>query len=258
MYRYQMIRHKPEGLVSVLRLAAVCLVVILVLGSPASSFAQTPTPKPKAPAERISFPPEIMKDYTIVSAESMVFAGATGNYLVVGYAPKVFSLDPQTTVKSFLAIYKQGPTGFDEVYRYLPVPAASTDYPTPLSFENMWAATTFGQSGPETTLLLTAWGETGADYFGTHPIALAYDKGAFKAVPLYQGKLAENPKIKGFQWTAADFQVTNASDKKNAVDTILTQGITVQAGTAVLSFYADNECHACEHKIVTIEIPLTK
>ena len=112
---------------------------------------------------------------------------------------------------------------------------------------------------PETTLLLTTWGETGANYFGTNPIALAYDKGAFKAVPLYQGKLADDPKIKGFQWTNPDFQVTNEFDKKNAVQTILTQGVTVDvSNTAVLSFYADNECHACEHKIATIEIPLAK
>ena len=43
--------------------------------------------------------------------------------------------------------------------------------------------------------------------------------------------------------------MTNAFDPSNSVTTILTQGVSVDGTKVSLSFWADNECKACEHKV---------
>jgi len=237
----------------VLRLALVC-----ALSWVAALPALAQTPAPAAPAKpgangQITIPPDLLAGYTIVDARSMVFSGATGQYLVVGYEPKTVSMEnPQ---QSFVVIYQQNATGFQEVYRYLP--ATTADYPMPFMFVDMWPITTWNNGQQQTTSLVTSWSETGADYWGSCPIVLAYKNGAFQAVPLYQGTLATDPRIKGSQWTSPDFQMTNAFVPANSVTTILAQSVDVQQGQVVLSFYGDNECKACEHTMVniTLDVP---
>ena len=245
-----------------LRVVQVVLVLGLVLGFATQTmipaFAQVPAPTvdPKLGEGSITLPADIMKDYSIAAAKSITFTGASGAFLVVAYEPKTFSME--NPLPSFMVIYQTTDSGFDPLYRYLPEAPADLGYPMPLSFENMWPITTWTDGNPETVNLVTAWGETGADYWGSQPIMLGYADGTFKAVPLYQGKLADDQQIKGFQWTTADFEVKNAFDPANTVTTILTQGVTVDGSKVSLSFWADNECKACEHKIVNIEIDLQK
>jgi hypothetical protein len=222
----------------------ISLLVVGLAGSAPPVGAQTP------PGGTIVFPADVLADFSVADATSVTFAGGEGEFLVVGYAPRTF--DPEGKVKSFMAIYQRSATGFDQVYRYVPVPTA--DYPMPLSFENVWAIN--GMAGDKfgTLALVTSWGETGADYFGTQPIVFNYVDGKFKAVELLKGKLADDPRIRGFDWTSPDFQVSNEFDPTNTVQTILAQGISVQGNTVTLSFFGDNECKACEHKMVNIDL----
>jgi hypothetical protein len=238
----------------VLRITIVCLMFfVLALPMRLPAFAQTPEPDKNLGEGSITFPPAILKDYSIAAAQSVSFAGLDENYLAVGYAPKEFSLqDPKP---SFLVIYKETEDGFDKVYRYLPI--APSDYPMPLTFEKMWAVTTWDQGKQVTTALVTSWGETGADYWGTIPIVIAYADDDFRAIPLYEGNLADDKRIKGFTWTSPDFQVDNFfHPTASEVTTILTQGVDVDQGTVTLTFWGDDECKACEHKIVNIDIDL--
>jgi len=228
----------------------VVLAALVMVTLPASAGA--PGPDKTLGEGAIVFPPDILKDYSIAAAQSLAFAGADGNYLVVAYVPKEFSMDAPKP--SFLVIYKEGDKGFDKVFRYLPI--APEDYPMPLTFEKMWALTDWQEGRQVTTALVTAWDEVGADYWGTHPIVLGYKDNDFRAIPLYDGNLAEDQRIKGFSWTRPDFQVDNYFHPSNAVTTILTQGIDVQDGKVILTFWADEECKACEHKLVNIELPL--
>ena len=230
--------------------AVVLLAMFVALALPA--FAQAPKPDKNLGEGSLVFPPGILKDYSIAAAESLQFAGADGNYLVVAYVPKEFNWDAPKP--SFLVIYKESEKGFDKVFRYLPT--TPSDYPMPLMFEKMWAVKDWQEGWLVTTALVTAWGETGADYWGTHPILLAHKDGDFRAIPLYQGKLAEDRRIKGFTWTRPDFEINNYFHPANAVTTILTQGIDVQDGKVVLTFWADDECKACEHKLVNIELEI--
>ena len=251
---------RPEGFGrKALRMA---MVLGLVMGfatlTMIPAFAQNPAPTvdPNLGQGTIAFPADVMKDYAVADAKSVTFAGAKGANLVVAFNAKTFSMD--NPLPSFLVIYEESDSGFNPVFRYLPEPPAELDYPMPLSFENMWPINAWTDAGQVTQGLVASWGETGADYWGSMPIMLAYADGAFKAVPLYQGNLADDPKIKGFQWTTADLQMKNAFDASNTVTTILTQGVSVNMSTVSLSFWADNECKACEHKVVNIDVDLQK
>jgi hypothetical protein len=228
------------------------MLLVLTLASGVPAFAQTPESEKELGEGSLTFPPAVLKDYSIAAAQSISFSGLDENLLVVGYVPKEFSMEDP--IPSLLVIYKETESGFDKVFRYLPV--APSDYPMPLTFERMWAVTTWDQGKQATTALVTSWGETGADYWGTHPIVLAYADNDFRAIPLYQGNLADDDKIKGFMWTSPDFQVSNFFHPSNEVMTILTQGVDVDQGKVILTFWGDNECKACEHKIVTIDIDL--
>lgn len=240
----------------VLRISIVCLMFLtLSLVSAPLALAQSPEYDQSLGEGSITIPQAIMKDYSIVAAESVSFSGLDDEYLVVGYAPKEISMeDPKP---SFLVIYKAADTEFEKAYRYLPI--APSDYPMPLMLEDMWAVTTWDEGKQVTTALVTSWGETGADYWGSVPIVLAYADNDFRAIPLYDGNLADDEKIKGFTWTTPDFKVGNyfhvgAED----VTTILTQGVNVDQGTVTLTFWGDDECKACEHKLVNIDIDLQK
>lgn len=241
-------RNAVRVLKAVLVLAVAVMALVAngaVLNVPGAA-AQTP-----APAGSITFPADVMADYSIADAKSVTFAGVQDEFLVVGYVPKVF--DPEGKVKSFMAVYKRTADGFAETFRYLPVPKA--DYPSPLTFENLWVvngSNAAGQFG--TVALATSWGEIGADYWGTHPIVFTYGDGAFKTMPLYQGNLADDTRIKGISWTTPDFDVTNQFDPKDTVKTILAQGMSVQGNTVTLSFFGDEACKACEHKMVDIDL----
>lgn len=245
-----MVSIQKPGLRGVLSVAWVCVLTAALLITALPAFAEAPAPDKHLGEGSIAFPPDILKDYSIAAAESLSFAGVDGNYLAIAYMPKEFSMDAPKP--SFLVIYKETDKGFDKVFRYLPT--KPEDYPMPLLFEKMWTLTDWQEGRQVTTALVTAWGEVGADYWGTHPIVLAYKDNDFRAIPLYEGKLAEDERIKGFSWTSPDFEVDNYFHPSNAVTTILTQGIDVRDGKVVLTFWADEECKACEHKLVNVEL----
>ncbi len=245
-----MVTIGKHGLGNILSIAWVCVLTAALVMTASPVLAEAPAPDKHLGEGSITLPPDIMKDYSIAAAESLAFAGVAGNYLAIAYTAKEFSMDAPKP--SFLVIYKETEKGFDKVFRYLPT--TPEDYPMPLTFEKMWAVTDWQEGRQVTTALVTAWGEVGADYWGTHPIVLAYKDNDFRAVPLYEGKLAEDKRIKGFSWTSPDFEVDNYFHPSNAVTTILTQGIDVQDDKVVLTFWADDECKACEHKLVNIEL----
>lgn len=242
-------RHRSGGTLFV---AWVCLLTVAMVMTTLPVFAEAPAPDKNLGEGSIIFPEGIIKDYAIAAAERLSFAGTEGNYLAIAYVPKQFNWE--APLSSFLVIYKETEKGFDKVFRYLPT--TPEDYPMPLVFEKMWAVTDWQEGRQVTTALVTAWGEIGADYWGTHPIVLAYKDNDFRAISLYEGKLAEDKGIKGFSWTSPDFEVDNYFHPSNAVSTILTQGVDVQDGKVVLTFWADDECKACEHKLVNIELDL--
>ncbi|MFC1568309.1 hypothetical protein ACFL37_01265 [Candidatus Margulisiibacteriota bacterium] len=136
---------------------------------------------------------------------------------------------------SLIAVYH----GQDLVYRYSPVVPASLNYPRPLMVEK--AVVVRARDGE--LLIVTSWGETGADYWGTHPIVIQSCGGKFRAA--------------SFTWTRRGFKVSNLYDAGEVVRTILTQGVSVNRDHQVeLSFYGDDLPRAAEHKMITIRVPL--
>jgi len=147
---------------------------------------------------------------------------------------------------SHLEIYK----GFKLVYRFAPVVPEEIGYPRPFELEKALIV------GP---FVVTSWGETGADYFGTHPIVISINGSSCRAISIYSGELSDDPRIKGYSWTRKDFFVTNYFDPSEKVKTILTQGVSVTPDKQLeLSFYADEKPHAAEHSYAKIRVPILK
>ena len=143
--------------------------------------------------------------------------------------------------QSYLAVYRNSKL----IYRFAPVVPESVDYPRPLELEKAQIIGSY---------VVTSWGETGADYFGTHPIVISL-KGPFcRVVAIYSQDLSDDARIKGYSWTRKDFFVTNYFEPSERVKTILTQGVTVTPDKRLeLSFYADEKPHAADHEYVRIK-----
>lgn len=196
----------------------------------------------------ITLPKETLDQYKIISTQSIDLPDNGGEALVVGFTAK----DRSTTPESYLTIYRAQSVGaFELAYRYSPVVPDEVDYPAPLSLEKIWLLQK-EEDKEKSLMIVSSWGETGADYFGTHPIAIAFKDGGFKTTAFYQENLADNPEIKDSTWTRKDFEVSNYFDPDDKVKTILTQGVNVQFGKINLSFFSDSNCHACEHQTATL------
>ncbi len=185
------------------------------------------------------------KNVFIVSCAIVLFIVIVVSSLIIfnesyRVVAKTLSGKPQ----SFVEIYK-GPR---MIYKFAPVVPESIGYPRPLIFEK---AQRIGR------YFVTSWGETGADYFGSHPVVIGCSTDKCAAVNVYNDDLSGNASIKDYSWTRKDFFVTNYFDPSERIKTILTQAVEVIADNyIVLSFYADELPHAADHKYVRIKIPL--
>jgi len=198
----------------------------------------------------IAFSKEPLNQYRIVSTQSTDLASDSGEgeALIVGLTAK----DRSTVPESYLAVYQVQPAGaFELAYRYSPVAPKEVNYPAPLMLEQIWLLQR-GDDKDKSLMIVSSWGETGGDYFGTHPIVIGFKDGEFKTTAFYQGNLADDPKIKDSTWTQKDFEVSNYFDSDDKVKTILTQGINARFGKIGLDFFSDSNCHACEHEKVTL------
>lgn len=157
-----------------------------------------------------------------------------------GYLVQIKTDLPQPQL--YLAIYKNSKL----IYRFAPVVPESVGYPRPLRLEKVQ------RIGP---YLLTTWGETGADYFGTHPIVIKLGREGCKVVAVYDQDLSEDVRIENYSWTRKDFFVTNYFNPSEKVKTILTQGVRVTPDRQLeLSFYADEQPHAADHQYAKIRV----
>jgi hypothetical protein len=154
----------------------------------------------------------------------------------------------KTDPLSLIAVYREK----DLIYRFSPAVPTAVGYPRPLMLEK---AELISEGG--NPFIITSWGETGADYFGTHPILIRCDGKKFGSVKFYKGYLSDSPRIRHIPWTRKDFQVKNHYDPSDAVYTILTQGVSaVEENMIELRFYADDKPHAAEHDYVTFKFPV--
>lgn len=198
------------------------------------------------------FPEGLLDRYDITYAQSTELPENKNEILIVGFVAKNSDVAPG----SYLAIYEREKSGglnlgrLMEVFKYSPVVPKEVDYPNPLALEKVWLVSA--------GVILTSWGETGANYFGTHPIVISYKYGKFQSTPFYEGNLAERSEIKKSSWTQKDFEAKNYFDEKDMVKTIQTQGIDLVGNDVELSFYSDSNCHACKHTFAVLKFPLGK
>lgn len=183
-----------------------------------------------------------MLKYRVVF-ERRAFVAATDESLnLVAYQ----AVDEKVRPYSFLAIYRVVPDGETLVYRYAPVVPDKVGYPRPLVLEEVQLA----QQNLHNLMIVTSWGETGADYWGTHPVVINYLFGIFRATDFYPGSLTKK---------AADFEVGNYFDPTERVRTLLTQGINVNRKKELeLKFIDDDKPKAARHKMATLKIKLFK
>lgn len=188
-----------------------------------------------------------LKAYSVVFTYSASY-GQNEQILLIGYEARDWM--GKAEPKSFLVIYRLSENGEDSpIYRFAPRVPGSVGYPRELRLERAWIL----RPKDDEIAILTSWGETGADYFGTHPIIFRPHRDSFKAANLYQGDLCEDQRIRDRQWTSRDFMVANYFDHSEKVKTILTQGISAsKAGWVYLDFYADDQPKASQHKIERI------
>lgn len=185
-----------------------------------------------------------LKNYNVVQAKSFEISGK--EFLAVGFLTK-----DNKVPASILEIFQDKNGRLSSVYKFSPIVPKEVDYPSPLMVEEIVLL-----QNAKDKVLLTKWGETGADWFGTHPIVTGYKDGVFEVMSFYEGNLADDPKIKNSSWTTKDFVVKNFYNSSESAKTILTQGIEKGFATIDLTFFADSNCHACSHRPVTLNMPL--
>ena len=66
--------------------------------------------------DRLTFPADIMKDYSVADAKSITFTGAPGPFLVVAYEPKTFSMENPLCPPSWWSTRSQT-AAYDPIYR---------------------------------------------------------------------------------------------------------------------------------------------
>jgi len=179
-----------------------------------------------------------------IAARIAVLFIITGTFCLIvfntGY--RVVAKNSLNQPQSFMEIYK----GFRMIYKFAPIVPESIGYPRTLNFEKAQ------RLGP---YLITSWGETGADYFGSHPIVIGCSGEKCKAVNIYNHDLSGDARIKDYSWTRKDFFITNYFDPSEKAKTILTQGVEISPDKYLeLIFYADEKPHASEHKYAKIKI----
>ncbi len=166
--------------------------------------------------------------------------------VIFGFAAK----DAKKRPASYLAIYSK--RSGRPLYRFSPELPVGVNYPRPLMIEVAEIMT----RGDE-VFILTTWGETGADYIGTHPILIRCKDRKFQAVNFYEGNLSDSPRVRQIHWIAKDFVVTNHYAENEKVLTILTQRVSILRDNRIeLGFYWDNKPRAAEHKYVLFTFPL--
>lgn len=157
-----------------------------------------------------------------------------------------------------LDIYEDAGLSYTKIYSLIP------DIPDSKGFSiRIYAVTPITDNGdPFTSLsgILLSLSKTGADYWGDYPVLVKYDKEkGFSLTYFYSGNLSERPEIKTYMSLPdQDVEVTNQLNKNEKERTLLTHGVSLSYDpTDVnLNFYADHNCHACEHNIVTIRLPI--
>ena len=191
-------------------------------------------------------------NYNIIF-ESVAFLPQTNEkILIVGYEAK--DLFSRVEPKSYLEIFKLSRTGKSSCYRFSPIVPEVVGYPRALMLEKAEII----KLGSGELFIVSSFGETGADYWGTHPIVIGYKDGSFRAASFYKGELSNDPRIKRFFWTRKDFDVKNRFDLTEQAKTILTQGVSVTKNQIELSFYGDNKPHAAEHSLIRLRFDLTR
>ena len=198
---------------------------------------------------RSEFPANMLRNYQIKFAEHAFIPGTKDLLVVIGFEAKdMFS---KTKPKSLMGVYKVDDEGARLIYRFSPIVPKEVDYPRPLVIESakmIWDK----QKGLS---IFTCWGETGADYWGAHPILFSFRRGRPYPVSFYNLDLSDDPSIKNISWTRRDFVAKNLYDKSQSVKTILTQGSHIAPnGTIELLFWGDDNPRAAEHRIVRLKV----
>ena len=198
---------------------------------------------------RSSMPPNMLRNYQIKLAEHAFIPGTKDLLVVIGFEAK--DLNGRTNPKSLLAVYRVDDEGAQLIYRFSPVLPKEIGYPRQLLIESA-KITWDKQKGLS---IFTCWGETGADYWGTHPILFSFKRGKPYPVTFYGGNLSDNPRILGISWTKKDFTAKNHYDGSESVKTILTQGASIfPNGTIELVFWGDEAPKAAYHRLVKLKI----
>lgn len=215
------------------------------LGYKQIGFPVKPSPSP-VPVKKSAFcvPQDIPENQQLIEAKRLTIKDNLEKFMVFGFLannPPEVKDNP-----SFIGIYKETPNGCELVYKFSPVlPEEQTTFP--LLFENLWV---------ENSLIISSWGQIGASYFGAYPVVITYKEGNFTLIPFYEENIAARPQLKNITWTQQDLMIKNNFNQNEEVKTILTQGISIQNNNISLRFYADNNCHACEHEYLFLSFPL--
>jgi len=177
------------------------------LASGQNTLTQNPQNAPVAKNDQaqIIFPADITNDYTLVKAQTVSFGENKEEFLIAGFVPVDYIPEKTDSPKSFLAVYKKTEEGFSPVYKFSPLFPEDIKQ-TRISFEDMWEIKTAVKGD---MAIVTTWSQTGANYFGKYPIAIAYQNNTFSTVPFYAENLSEDPKLKNITWTNKDVTFKN-------------------------------------------------
>lgn len=151
-----------------------------------------------------------------------------------------------------LDIYEENNKNYTKIYSFIPDIPDSKNF----SIEIRSVTPVFAHNFPESNIegLVLSLSKTGADYWGDYPVFIGYQPSTgFVLKDFYNGNLSERSEIKNFLQNTTDVTIGNQVKTGESVKSILTQGVAYSYPDIILSFYGDNNCHACEHVFVPLK-----
>jgi hypothetical protein len=101
--------------------------------------------------------------------------------------------------------------------------------------------------------------QTGADYWGSYPVLIKYDKDqGFSLADFDSGNSSADSQIKPYMGPPSGIvEIANQLNENNKARSIMAEGADFNYPNIEVTFYTDNNPHSFQHTTVTLKFPVS-